>query len=340
MVAYDADRCIEHQSRDIGEIEEQAQGFANVWIDVQGLGDLDTIRRIGDLHGLHPLTLEDIVTTVQRPKAEAYDDYLFVVLRVPRLTDGLAMEQLAMVFGEGFVVTFGERALGCLEPVRKRILSRHGRIRSRGAGYLAYALIDAVIDSYFPVLESYGERIEDVEAQILDQTSAQLIAQVHRFRHEIMEVRRAIWPLRDLLNTLMHDESPLIEQETRVFLRDCGDHVFQLLDMIEIHREVISVLLDLHLSSLSARMNEIMKVLTIIATIFIPLSFVASLYGMNFDAAVSPYNMPELKWRFGYPLVLLVMAAMGLGMLGYFWSKGWIGSRRKRSDGQGTKSDR
>jgi magnesium transporter len=336
LVAYDGDRMVDHRTRDVAELEERVKGFANVWIDVEGLGDLDALRAIGERYGLHPLSLEDIVQTAQRPKVEIYDGYLFVVLRLPRLEEGVATEQVAIVLGEGFVITFGERPSEGFDAVRRRLTHSHSRMRARGGDYLVYALIDALIDSYFPIMERYGELIDELEEEVVERSTAGLVSRVHGIRRAVMELRRAIWPLREVLNTLTREGTPYIEPDTRVFLRDCSDHVSQLLDMIEIDREVTSTLFDLHLSSLSTRMNEIMKVLTIIATIFIPLGFVAGLYGMNFDPSVSPYNMPELHWRYGYPYALLVMASIAFGMLGYFWAKGWIGNRPRRGERDGT----
>ena len=267
---------------------------------------------------------------MQRPKVDIYEGYLFVVLRLPHLDKGLVTEQLAIVLGEDFVITFGERPSDGFDAVRRRLGTRHSRMRSKRVDYLAYALIDALIDAYFPILERYGELIDELEEEVVERASDGLVSQIHGLRRAVMELRRAIWPLREVLNTLTREGTPYVQPETRVFLRDCSDHVSQLLDMIEIDREVTSTLLDLHLSSLSARMNEIMKVLTIIATIFIPLGFFAGLYGMNFDPEVSPYNMPELHWRYGYFYSLAVMAAMALGMLAYFWAKGWIGRPWRR----------
>ncbi len=330
LIAYDADGLIEHQSQDVAEIEKRAHGVANVWIDVAGLRDVDAIRAIGQRYGLHPLTLEDIVQVVQRPKVDIFEGYLFVVLRLPRLDKGLVNEQVAIVLGDDFVITFGERSSDGFDGVRSRLGRDHSGMRSKRVDYLAYALIDALIDAYFPILERYGELIDDMEEEVVERASDGLVSQVHELRRAVMELRRAIWPLREVLNTLTREGTPYVQPETRVFLRDCSDHVSQLLDMIEIDREVTSTLLDLHLSSLSARMNEIMKVLTIIATIFIPLGFFVGLYGMNFDPEVSPYNMPELHWRFGYFYSLAVMAAMALGMLAYFWAKGWIGGPWRR----------
>jgi magnesium transporter len=335
LVAYDADHLIEHQSQDVTEIEARARGVANVWIDVEGLRDIDTIRAIGQHYGLHPLTLEDIVQVVQRPKVDIYEGYLFVVLRLPRFEKGLVTEQLAIVLGDDFVITFGERPGECFGAVRGRLGHPHGRMRSKGVDYLAYALIDALIDVYFPILEHYGERIDELEEEVVERSTDGMVSQIHGLRRAVMELRRAVWPLREVLNVLTREGTPYVEPETRVFLRDCSDHVSQLLDMIEIDREVTATLLDLHLSSLSARMNEIMKVLTIIATIFIPLGFFVGLYGMNFDPEVSPYNMPELHWRYGYFYSLAVMAAIAFGMLAYFWAKGWIGGRRRRGSRAG-----
>jgi magnesium transporter len=330
LLAYDANRLIEHQSQDVKEIEARARGVANVWIDVEGLRDVDTIRALGQCYDLHPLTLEDIVQVVQRPKVDIYEGYLFVVLRLPRLDKGLVTEQLAIVLGDDFVITFCERPSDGFDAVRRRLNHGHSRMRSKGVDYLAYALIDALIDAYFPILERYGELIDELEEEVVEHSTDGVVSQIHGLRRAVMELRRAVWPLREVLNILMREVTPYIEPETRVFLRDCSDHVAQLFDMIEIDREVTSTLLDLHLSSLSTRMNEIMKVLTIIATIFIPLGFFAGLYGMNFDPEVSPYNMPELHWRYGYIYSLLVMAAIAFGMLAYFWAKGWIGGRRRR----------
>ena len=330
LIAYEGEQLVEHDTKDVAEIEARARGVANVWIDVAGLRDIDVIRELGERYGLHPLTLEDIVQVVQRPKVDIYEGYLFVVLRLPRLEDELTTEQLAIVLGPDFLVTFRERPGDGFEAVRRRLTHVHSRMRNRGVDYLAYALVDALIDAHFPILERYGEMIDQLEEEVVERAADGMVSRIHGLRRAVMELRRAIWPLREMLNMLTRESTPYIHPETRVFLRDCSDHVAQLLDMIEIDREVTATLFDLHLSSLSARMNEIMKVLTIIATIFIPLGFFAGVYGMNFDPEVSPWNMPELSWRYGYPYALAVMAATALGMLGYFWAKGWIGQSWRR----------
>lgn len=300
-----------------------------VWVDVQGLADLETVRAVGEAFGLHSLVVSDVIHTHQRPKTELYDEYLVVVLRMPR--DGaphFEHEQLMLVVGEGFVLSFQEWPGDCFEPVRTRLRAGKGRIRTGGADYLAYALIDAVIDSYFPVLERAGERTEDIEDRVVVSPTPELVGDIHVLKRELLDLRRAIWPMREVIGALLRDDVPVIQRDTRVYLRDCGDHAFQLLDMLELYREIAAGLIDLHLSSLSNRLNEVMKVLTVIATIFMPLTFVTGLYGMNFDRA-SPFNMPELGWRFGYPFALGLMAASAVAMLIWFRRRGWLGGDRR-----------
>lgn len=332
LFAYDGSRLVEHHGATLADIEGRAAGLPRIWVDVQGLAGVELIRALGERYGLHPLTVADVVHVHQRPKLESHDDLLFIVLRLPDRTGGLVTEQLSILLGRDFVLTFQERPGDCFDPVRERLRRPGGALRERGVDYLAYALIDALVDSYFPILESYGELIEALEEQVIAQPEPARVARIQRLRRELLEIRRALWPQREVLSALLREDTPCIAPGTRVFLRDCADHAAQLLDMVEIHREVASGLLDLHLSSLSTRMNEIMKVLTIIATIFMPLGFIAGLYGMNFDPEASPFNMPELHWRFGYPFALALMLAVALGMLAYFWRKGWIGTRR---DGAG-----
>ena len=335
LFAYDGGRLVEQHSAALADIEGRAAGLPKIWVDVQGLADVELIRGLGERYGLHPLTIADIVHVHQRPKLESHDDHLFIVLRLPDRTEGLLTEQLSILLGRDFVLTFQERPGDCFDPVRERLRRADSPMRGRGVDYLAYALIDALVDSYFPILERYGELIEALEEQVIAQPEPARVARIQRLRRELLEIRRALWPQREVLSALLREDTPCIALGTRVFLRDCADHTAQLLDMVEIHREVASGLLDLHLASVSARMNEIMKVLTIIATIFIPLGFIAGLYGMNFDRKVSPFNMPELGWRFGYPFALALMLAVALAMLVYFWRRGWIGSRRDRAgDGE------
>jgi magnesium transporter len=296
-----------------------------VWVNVDGLGDARTIKQMGQIFGLHDLVLEDIVNVHQRAKVEEYEDYLFLVARMVSHEESLQTEQISMIVGQRFVVTFQERRGDCLEPVRRRIRKSQHVIRKMGADYLAYALIDAIIDGYFPVLEYYGEQINILEDQLLERTTTSAIARVHRLKSELFILRKAIWPHRELVGELLREETPLITPETRIHLRDCYDHVVQILDLTETCREVASDLRDFQFSQITMRQNEIMKVLTVTATIFIPLNFIAAVYGMNFDSDVSAWNMPELEWPYGYPFAILLMLLTAAGFLGFFWYRGWLG---------------
>ncbi len=303
-----------------------------MWVNVDGLGDVELIRRLGDLFGLHRLALEDVVNTHQRPKVEEYADHIFIVTKIVHEEPALATEQVAMFLGRDFLLTFQERDGDCFDPVRERLRNDRGRIRGSQADYLAYALLDAAIDEYFPVLERYGELVEGLEDAVMAAPTARVVSRIHLAKRDLLTLRRAIWPQREAINALVRDVSPLIAEPTRIHLRDCYDHCVQLMDMVETYREIASGLVDIHLSSVSAHMNEIMKVLTIIATIFMPLGFIAGVYGMNFNAEVSPWNMPELRWYWGYPFVLGLMAVVAAGLLVYFRRKGWIGGDRLPED--------
>ncbi|MFC1791330.1 magnesium/cobalt transporter CorA, partial [Gemmatimonadota bacterium] len=268
-----------------------------------------------------PLVLEDLVNTGQRPKIEEYDEYIFVVLRMLTLrADGLGVksEQVGIILGDGYVLSFQERAGDVWEAVRERIRGASGRIRSRGADYLAYALIDAVVDHYFQILEAFAEQVEKLEEEVLGVPSRETMHRIHDLRQEMFVVRRAVWPLRELTNSLVRTESSLIDSGTGVYLRDVYDHTVQVMDSAETMREVVSGLMDLYLSSVSNRMNEVMKVLTIMASIFIPLTFLAGIYGMNFEV------MPELGIAWAYPALLVIMGALGIGLLLFFKKRGWL----------------
>ncbi|NNG17477.1 MAG: magnesium/cobalt transporter CorA [Gemmatimonadales bacterium] len=289
-------------------------------VNIDGLGDAQVVRELGDLFGLHPLALEDVLHVTQRPKAEEYDGNLYLVLRMTSSDDGFATEQVSLFLGHNFVVTFQEHPGDSFEPVRQRLLQQRGQIRLRGADYLAYALVDATIDGYFPVLETYGDRLEAIEQDIAENPTVEALADVQRAKRDLRRLRRAIWPLREYLNAILREPTPLISEHTTVYLRDCSDHAVRILDLVESYREWSSDLSDLYVSTVNTRMNDVMRVLTIFAAIFIPLTFVAGIYGMNFQ------RMPELAWYFGYPLVLTIMASVGVTMVFYFRRKGWIGA--------------
>ena len=319
------------QLKDLGWVEANKGKQPVLWVNVDGLGDAHTVTELGRIFDLHNLALEDVVGGHQRPKVEFYDSHLFISLRMLYHHDNrVETEQLSLFLGSDFLISFQEGVPGdCFAPVRERLRKQASKLRAGGADFLAYTLIDAVVDAYFPYLERLGEQLEDFEDRILARPDRELIQQVHLVKRDLLNVRRAVWPLREAINPLIREETPLIRRETRIFLRDCFDQSIQVLDLLETYRELSSSLMDIYLSSLSNRMNEVMKVLTIITTIFVPLTFVAGVYGMNFSTEKSPWNMPELNWFFGYPLCLLLMATMAGGELYYFWRKGWIGSRQE-----------
>jgi magnesium transporter len=265
-----------------------------------------------------------VVNTHQRPKVEPYDDHLYLVAQMAYRTEFLRTEQVSLFLGPGYVVTFQEREGDCLEPVRTRIRKGGPRLRNGRADYLAYAVLDAVVDHYFPITEEYGDLLESLQTEILSDLELDASRRIHALRSDLLTLRRVLHPLRDAISSLLREDSPLIEEGTLLYFRDCHDHIIQLLDLLQVDRETASGLMDLHLSAVSNRMNDIMKVLTIFAAIFIPLTFIAGIYGMNFNTEASPWNLPELDWYWGYPLALGSMAVIAVLMLVYFWKKGFF----------------
>ena len=326
VMTYGPDACEERQVDDPKALREILHTTPVVWVNVDGLGDAEILTAIGEAFDLHPLALEDIVNVPQRAKVEQYGENLFIITRMASLGEHLETEQVSLFLGRDFVLTFQEHAGDCLEPVRERIRKGMGRIRRAGADYLAYALLDAVVDGYFPVLEQYGEHLEALEEQVIARPDNTTIARIHRAKRDLLTLRRAIWPQRETISALTREEAEQISDPTRVYLRDCYDHVVQIIDMVETYREIASGLLDAYQSSVSNRMNEVMKVLTIIATIFIPLGFLAGIWGMNFNPEKRPLNMPLTQWSFGYPFALALMVGIAATMLVFFWRKGWLGS--------------
>ena len=290
------------------------------WLNVSGLHRPEVIRKVGERLGLHPLTLEDIVSTGQRPKVEFFDSHIFIVLRMLNLSDAgtIQDEQVSLVLTENAVFSFQERQGDVFDAVRARITSNKGRIRKSGPDYLAYALLDAVVDSYFVILEGVSERLEALEETLIKDATSDTLAAINLYKREMLFLRKAVWPLREVLSLLMREDSSLISVHTLTYLRDVYEHTVQVIDTVETFRDLLTGMLDVYLSSLSNRMNEVMKVLTIIATIFIPLTFIAGVYGMNF------ISMPELSWRWGYPGVWLLMLAVALSLIVYFRRKGWL----------------
>lgn len=331
VIDYCADVAVEKEIAHLDEAIEflEDERPSITWVDVRGIGHRETFERMGEIFKVHPLALEDIVNVPQRPKADAYADHHLIIARMAQMDEAgtLRTEQIAILFGRSFVLTVQEEASwDVMEPVRERIRRGRGSIRERGADFLAYAILDAVIDGFFPVLERLGERIEDLELAVT-RARGPMSREIHDVKRELLTLRRAIWPQRDLTNMLLREESALISKETRLHLRDTYDHAVQVMDMVETFREITSGLMDLYLSGMSNRMNEIMKVLTIISTIFLPITAIAGVYGMNFHHESSPFNMPELDWYYGYPFVIIVMLGSVVGLLFYYRSKGWIGKK-------------
>jgi len=306
------------------------------WVDVAGLGSEDILQRMGKVFKLHPILMEDVVNVPQRPKVDEYEEQLLIIAQMvmpkPDYT-GFWVEQVSLILGQHYLLTVQEEPeRDCFDRVRDRIRADKGIIRKQGADYLAYTLLDAIIDGFFPVLEAYGERIDELEDEVVTNPSKSTLEKIYRLRRELLALRRCIWPQRDAINTLIRDGSPLVSEGVKIYLRDCYDHTVQVMDMVETYRELSSGLMDVYLSSVSNKMNEIMKLLTVISSIFIPLTFIAGVYGMNFDADASPWNMPELKWYLGYPLCWLLMIGVGSSLVYFFWKRGWFESHSTLDD--------
>jgi magnesium transporter len=291
------------------------------WINIDGLHEIDVIEKIGQHFNIHPLVLEDILNTGQRPKTEEFEDLIFVVLKMLHYNKNskkLGSEQFSLVLGSNFLLTFQEIQGDVFKTVRERIRKPKTRIRKSGCDYLAYALIDAIVDYYFVILEAIGDRIEDLEIQLLDNPTHYTLESIHEMKREMIYLRKQIWPIREIINSLVKSESSLIQEQLHVYFRDVYDHTIQIIDTIESYRDILAGMLDIYLSTLSNRMNEVMKVLTIIATIFIPITFVAGIYGMNFKF------MPELEWRWGYFMVWAIIIVVAGIMLWFFKKKQWL----------------
>lgn len=323
-----SDACQEHIITDPHQVTLLREQPGLLWINVDGLEDPEVVRGLGALFQLHPLALEDVINIHQRAKVEDYSGHTFIVVRMPVHGRPVHTEQVSMFLGERFVITFQERPGGdCLEPLRQRLRKAAAGARVRAtSGFLAYAIIDAIVDGFFPLLEDLGDSIESMEEAAVAAQGPHVIQQIHDTKADLIVLRRAIWPLREALNLLVRDEQRFIHAELRPYFRDCHDHTVQLLELIETYRELVADSRDLYMSGISNRLNEIMKVLTVISTVFIPLNFVAGVYGMNFHTEISPWNMPELNWTYGYPMVLTLMLIISLGLLGYFWRLGWLGT--------------
>ncbi len=321
VIDYDGDNVFEKEVEKVEECFRFRETSTVTWINVDGVHDSEIVEKLGSHFGLHPLILEDIMTTSQRPKMEDLGDMVYIVLTMVECGSGdpeVVTEQMSLVFGKNFVLSFQERPGDTFDPVRERIRRGKGRIRKMGPDYLAYALLDAVVDDYFVVLERMGEQIEEIEDELVADPKKATLNEIHAMKREMIFLRKSAWPLREVISRLERAESPLIQKTTGIFFRDVYDHMIQVIDNIETFREMLSGMLDMYLSSVSNRMNEVMKILTIIGTIFIPLTFIAGVYGMNFKF------MPELEWRWGYFLLLGVMLTVAILLMVYFKRKKWL----------------
>jgi magnesium transporter len=327
LVEYDAHSIEERKIETMEELLPCLDNDKVSWINVDGLGDPEFIQRLGQHFRIHPLALEDIFNIGQRPKVDEYDRQLFIVLDMgyENKEGEVIFEQVCVVLAEQFVITIQEEDSGdVFDPVRQRLRDGGGNARFMKADYLAYALIDAVIDQYFPIIESLGESMEDLQETLLDQPTRERLRELHDFKRVIARIRRAIWPQREVLGRLMRDETGLVETRTKPFFRDCYDHTVIMVDILETFREATRNIMDIYLSSISIRTNEVMRVLTVISSIFIPLTFIAGVYGMNFDPKLSPFNMPELEWPFGYLFAICLMLSVAIGMIVFFKRKKWL----------------
>jgi len=336
IIDYDAEKVSHKEGAAVGDCLPYKDTPTVTWINVTGLHDAEKVDELGRAFGLHPLIVEDILNTGQRPKVEVFDDYIFVALKTHALipvsvsdddddeessaaakVGELDIENISIVIGKNYVMTFQEKPGDSFDPVRVRI-SKHGRVVTQGSDYLAYTLMDVIVDSYFGIVEGLGESTEELEDDIVSGPDGGTVRAIHFIRRCLVDLRRSVWPLREVLNVLERAESPLIAKSTRVYLRDLYDHTIQVIETVESQRDFVSGMLDIYLSSISNRLNEVMKILTIFATIFIPLTFITGLYGMNFK------YMPELQWHYGYFAVLGLMAAVGISLVIFFRRKKWF----------------
>lgn len=321
LMDYSPTHLIEKENISIEECVQFLHEPPMTWINVRGVHDKRIVEALGKYFGFHDLVMEDVMNTGQLAKLDDYKDYLFMVLRTlcyKKESDRIEDEQVSIILGKNFVVSFLENSHDIFASVRERIRKGNPRIRSMGSGYLCYALIDSIVDQYFVILEHVNNQLEDLESALIHDPKPATMQQIQKLKREIILLRKSVWPMREAVNNLRRIDSDLIKPATQVYLHDVYDHTVQVIETIESFRDISAGLLEIYLSTISQRMNEIMKVLTVVATIFVPLTFIASVYGMNFE------HIPELHWRYGYPMVLLLMFTVGCGMVYYFWRKRWL----------------
>jgi len=321
VMDYDKQTLNEKEVKSIEDCFKYKNKPSITWINVDGLHDVEIIQKLGNCYDIHPLVLEDIADTDQRPKMEDLDQYIFFVLKmfyVDNKTDEIESEQISLILGPNYVISFQEKVGDVFNSVRERIRKDKGRIRKMGSDYLVYSLIDSIIDNYFIILEKIGEKVENIEQDLVSNPEPRILQQIYTLKREMIYLRKSVWPLREVINNLMREDSKLITKSTHIYIRDLYDHAFQVIDAIETFRDVISGMLDIYMSSVSNKMNEVMKVLTIFAAIFIPLTFIVGVYGMNF------HYMPELSFPWAYPAVWLIIILVGISLMAYFKHKKWM----------------
>jgi magnesium transporter len=323
LISPEKFKTIENAS--IDDVNAHCHNWPIIWLDCTGLANIQLIEEIGRIFSLHPLALEDVVNTGQRPKVDFFEDHAFVVVRMIDDVTAHRYEQISVFFGKNFVVTFQEREGDPFDPVRKRIESpMPNRLRARGADYLAYALIDAIVDSYFPPIEAAGEIVDSIEDAMLNTTHKHQMRQLHGLRRDANVLKGVLWPMRDALATLIRNDVRYVKAETKIYLNDTLDHTLRLIELIETQRDMLTGLIEMHLSLSQARTNDVISYLTIVSVIFMPLTFLVGVWGMNFDPDTSPWNMPELKAYYGYPASLVFMALVAVGLIAFFRWKKWL----------------
>ncbi|MBI5461397.1 MAG: magnesium/cobalt transporter CorA [Gammaproteobacteria bacterium] len=325
LTEYAPDVFLEQDIATPADCKPYLESPSITWIHVQGDVSADTLRNLGELFELHSLALEDVLNSGQRPKLDVYGEQYFIAVNLPEFGNGgIAVQQISLFFGRDYLISFSNAVTDPFEPVRQRLRNSGGKFRQRGVDYLLYTLLDLVIDAGFPMFERFGETLEDLEAELLGKPDRSTLNRIHQLKRELLLLRRSLWPQREVVNALLRIEQPFMTDETRMYLRDCYDHSVQIMDLLETYRDMATGMLDVYLSSISNRTNEIMRVLTLIATIFIPLTFIVGVYGMNFSHDTSPWAMPELHWYYGYPLIWLVMILITAGLLYYFRRNKWF----------------
>ncbi|MBU1043928.1 MAG: magnesium/cobalt transporter CorA [Candidatus Omnitrophica bacterium] len=327
VIDYDPNNLVEKEVKEVQDCFPFKNTSTMTWINIDGLHNIAIIEKLGQHFEVHPLVLEDILNTSQRPKYDDFEAHIFVVLKMIMFDEKakvIVSEQVSIIFGENFVISFQEKQGDVFDSIRTRIRNNKGRIRKMGADYLAYALMDAIVDSYYVVLEKMGDKIELMGEGLVINPDPHMLQKIHKLKNDAIYLRKSVWPLREVVSGLERGESALIKRQTHIFLKDLYDHTIQVIDTIETFRDMISGMVDIYMSSLSNKMNEVMKVLTMIATIFIPMTFIAGIYGMNFSREASPWNMPELGWKYGYAGVWAVMLCVAAGMIMFFKRKKWL----------------